>query len=249
MAISDNQKLDYLWKKLGYGVSKTDTNANKQATNESIASPLLNRGDTIWAEANTIPTVQPTSNTSTVTVYNALATTADITATADRTWKTNQIDWIPPEFGSTYQLKVYIDAANSADPVTTGTQIFAAGSGNEDQWFFDYQSGVLHFIGTNLPTGISGNTIFVSGSQYSGTKGVASSVDGNNLGTGANVFSSTINSTLQFRTITSGTGISLTTDSNSIQISSTVNPGAAGEFDYGFITSDVGVTHDYGSLT
>jgi len=74
-------------------------------------------------------------------------------------------------------------------------------------------------------------------------------VSANNLGTGANVFSSTINSTLQFRTITSGTGISVSTDSNSIKISSTVNPGAGGEFDYGFITSTVGVQHDYGSLT
>lgn len=255
MAISDTQKLDFLWKKLGYGVSKTDTNDNKQATNESIASPLLNRGDTIWAEANTIPTVQPNNSTSTVTVYTGAGTTADITATADRTWKTNLIDWIPPEFGSTYQLKVYIDSVNSNNPTSNGTQIFAAGSGNEDQWFFDYQSGVLHFIGTNLPPDISGKTIYVSGARYTGTKGmIAGSGSGgvasaNNLGTGANVFSSTINNTLQFKSLTSGTGISLTSDSNSIQISSTVNPGAAGEFDYGFITSTVGVQHDYGSLT
>lgn len=252
MAITDTQKLDYLFKKLGYGVTKTDVNANKEATNESIPSPLLNRGDTIWAQSNTIPSVQPSSNTSTVTVYTAATTTPDITATTDRTWKTGLIDWIPPEFGSTYQLKVYLDSANSADP-TTGTQVFAAGSGNEDQWFFDYQSGVLHFIGTNLPADVAGNAVFVSGARYTGPKGMVVSsggnVSANNLGTGANVFSRSINSTLQFRTITSGTGISLSTDSNSIQISSTVNPGAAGEFDYGFITSSVGVQHDYGSLT
>ena len=41
MSISDDQKLDYLWKKLGYGVSKTDTRLNKGASNESIPSPLL----------------------------------------------------------------------------------------------------------------------------------------------------------------------------------------------------------------
>ena len=29
MAISDAKKVDYLWKKLGYGATKTDTNANK----------------------------------------------------------------------------------------------------------------------------------------------------------------------------------------------------------------------------
>ena len=252
MAISDTQKLDFLWKKLGYGVSKTDTNVNKQATNESIASPLLNRGDTIWAEANTVPTVQPNSNTSTVTVYTGAGTTADITATADRTWKTNLIDWIPPEFGSTYQLKVYIDSTNSGNPTSNGTQIFAAGSGNEDQWFFDYQSGVLHFIGTNLPSDISGKSIYVSGARYTGTKGMVASsgsvASANNLGIGANVFSSTINSTLQFKSLTSGTGISLTTNSNSIQISSTISAGAAGEFDYGLITVAVDSSYDYGSI-
>jgi hypothetical protein len=40
MAISDTQKIDYLWKKIGYAATKTDTAANKDATNEEIASPL-----------------------------------------------------------------------------------------------------------------------------------------------------------------------------------------------------------------
>ena len=31
---------------------------------------------------------------------------------------------------------------------------FAAGTGNDDEWFFDYQSGVLHFVGENLPNGV-----------------------------------------------------------------------------------------------
>ena len=48
MAISDGQKVDYLFKKLGFGITKTDTNANKVAANESIASPLLLRGDKVW---------------------------------------------------------------------------------------------------------------------------------------------------------------------------------------------------------
>ena len=41
MAIADAKKVDYLWKKIGYGATKTDTNANKAAPNEAIASPLL----------------------------------------------------------------------------------------------------------------------------------------------------------------------------------------------------------------
>ena len=66
MAINDNQKLDFLWKKLGYGVTKTDINSIKNATNESIPSSLLIRGDKLWAEAGDIPATIPTSNTSQV---------------------------------------------------------------------------------------------------------------------------------------------------------------------------------------
>ena len=102
-----------------------------------------------------------------------IETTNDATATANRTWKTGITDWIPPEFGSTYQVKVYIDSAGAANPQSSGSQIFAAGSGNDDQWFFDYQSGVLHFIGNNLPSGISGNVIYVSGARYKGAFGTS----------------------------------------------------------------------------
>src|SRR6056300_1069863 len=102
MAIADSQKVDYLWKKLGYGAAKTDTNARKKAPNEEIVSPLLLRGDKIWNKAGEIPTVIPSSNISIVDVYlgsNAVECSADGTATAFRTWKTELTDWIPPEFG------------------------------------------------------------------------------------------------------------------------------------------------------
>ena len=54
--------------------------------------------------------------------------------------------------------------------------MFPAGSGNNDEFFFDYQSGVLHFIGTNLPNGVnfSGKSVYVSGARYTGTIGVSS---------------------------------------------------------------------------
>jgi hypothetical protein len=173
MAITDAKKVDYLWKKIGYGATKTDTNAAKKAPNEAIASPLLLRGDKVW---------NPGSSAGVVTCYNTSApqeTTNDGTATANRTWKTNVADWIPPEFGSTYQVKIYIhtsgDAGNAA---SAGTQVFATGSGNNDEWFFDYQSGVLHFIGTNLPNGVnfSGKSVYVSGARYTGTLGVQNNV-------------------------------------------------------------------------
>ena len=48
MAVTDAQKVDYLWKKVGFGVAKTDTSAIKSASNEANASPLLIRGDTLF---------------------------------------------------------------------------------------------------------------------------------------------------------------------------------------------------------
>ena len=179
MAISDSQKVDYLWKKLGYAAVKTDTNANKKAPNEAIPSPLLLRGDNVWANAGNIPTVQPGSSAGVVTVYPTSAPqecTMDNTATTNRTWKTGLTDWITPEFGSTYQVKVYIHTSGSAaNAAASGTQVFATGSGNDDEWFFDYQAGVLHFIGSNLPNGVNftGKSVYVSGSRYTGDKGVS----------------------------------------------------------------------------
>jgi hypothetical protein len=185
MAITDTQKVDFLWKKLGFGATKSDTNANKKAPNEAIASPLLLRGDKVWKQASSIPSVQPGSSTGVVTVYptsNPIECTLDGTATANRTWKTGQADWIPPEIASTYQVKVYIHTSSDAAGATGGDQVFATGSGNDDEWYFDYQSGVLHFIGTNLPNGISfsGKSVYIAGARYTGTFGVGA--DASELG-------------------------------------------------------------------
>lgn len=177
MAISDSQKLDYLWKKLGYGVSKTDTNAKKKAPNEAIASPMLIRGDKIWTESEFIPNVKPISDTYYVSIYDdanasSVECDEDTTATARRTWKTNLENWIPPEFGSTYQVKVYVANPGSSTPQSSGTQLFATGSGNDDEWFFDYQSGLLHFIGPNLPSQVTtGKSIYIVGARYTGAFG------------------------------------------------------------------------------
>ena len=212
MAIADAKKVDYLWKKIGYGATKTDTNANKAAPNEAIASPLLLRGDKTWNQASSIPTTQPGSTSGVVTVYPAGApneTTADATSTASRSWKTGLTDWIPPEFGATYGVKVYIHTAGDAgNAAGSGTGVFAAGSGNNDEYFFDYQSGVLHFIGTNLPNGVnfSGKTVYICGARYTGTLGLQNNVadtgdfsfSGNKVSTGSS------NADMEFDT--AGTG-------------------------------------------
>ena len=213
MAITDAKKVDYLWKKLGYGATKTDTNAAKKAPNEAIASPLLLRGDNTWNQASSIPAVMPGSSSGVVTVYPTSApdeTTNDGTAAANRTWKTGLTDWIPPEIGSTYQVKVYIHTASDAsNAAASGDQVFATGSGNDDEWFFDYQSGVLHFIGASLPNGISftGKSVYISGARYTGQKGLQnlSTSSGNTEFTTNNIGNIVTNADMTFTT--QGTGL------------------------------------------
>lgn len=182
MAISTEQRVDYLFKKLGYGLTKTDTNDNKKAPNENIPSPLLLRGDKVWQQAGEIPSVKPSSSASPVTIYSGSSTvecTEDNTATADRTWKTGITDWIPPEFGATYLVSVFVHTSgDAANAESSGTRLFVTGSGNDDEWFFDYQSGVLNFIGDNYPNAISnwtGKSVYISGAVYTGSFGVGSS--------------------------------------------------------------------------
>ena len=179
MAISDSQKVDLLWKKVGFGKMKTDSNANKKAPNEAISSDFIIKANQIWTNASTIPSTMPSTSSSPVTVYtdgtsNTVETTEDGTASDNRTWKTGTTNWIPPSFGATYQVKVYATTTGSGTPQSS-TQLFETGSGNDDQWYFDYSSGVLHFIGTNLPSAIgtgTSNVIYVSGARYTGTTGV-----------------------------------------------------------------------------
>ena len=212
MAIADAKKVDYLWKKIGYGATKTDTNANKAAPNEAIASPLLLRGDKTWNQANLIPTTMPGSSSGVVTVYGTSApdeTSNDATASTNRSWKTGLTDWIPPEFGATYGVKVYVhDTGSASAAAASGTRVFAGGSGNNDEYFFDYQSGVVHFIGTNLPNGVnfSGKTVYVSGARYTGTQGLHNNVaDTGDFGFTGNTMS-TGSSNADMELGTSGTG-------------------------------------------
>jgi hypothetical protein len=53
------------------------------------------------------------------------------------------------------------------------------GSNNNDEWYFDHESGVLNFIGNNLPAlDFTGNTLFICGGVYKGFKGVNSMASG-----------------------------------------------------------------------
>ena len=228
MAISDTQKVDYLWKKIGYAATKTDTVANKEGYNEAIPSPLQIRGDKVMTDSGQIPGTIPVANTSIVSVYTTslpIECTNDATASTNRTWKTNVTDWISPEFGSTYQVKVYVNLSNSAgNAASAGTQLFASGSGNNDEWFFDYQSGVLNFIGTSLPSGVSftGKSVYVSGAEYIGAFGVAAAGSSGSVGnlTISNVTisanASAVSSSANIIFSTTGTGAVQFTGNNAI---------------------------------
>jgi hypothetical protein len=187
MAISDSQKVDYLWKKIGYSATKSDN--VKQGFEEAIPSPLQIRGDKVMTDSGSIPGIIPGANTSILTVYTTSlpyeCTVDGTTATPNRTWKTSLTDWISPEFGSTYQVKVWVNLSSSAGNASTaGTSLSAGGSGNNDEWFFDYQAGLLHFIGTNLPNGVSftGKSVYISGARYTGGFGVSAPGGGGSVG-------------------------------------------------------------------
>lgn len=235
MAISDSQKVDLLWKKVGFGKAKTDTNASKKAPNEATNSDFIIKVDQIWAQSASIPGVIPTANSSIVTVYSdalgkAHKLTEDATSTDNRTWTTGITNWIGPSFGATYQVKVYAAASNESDPQTNGTQLFETGSGSDDQWYFDYQSGVLHFIGNNLPTAIgtgTANVIYMAGAKYAGITGIGADASG----ASSTFRKANLTAVFADATINEGDIIEVTTDADgeyAVYIAKQDNPTATG---------------------
>ena len=81
-------------------------------------------------------------------------------------------DWVDTQFGSDYIIKVYKN-----DPSVNGVQLPAAGSGNNDTWFFDYAAGVLNFNGDNVPTGVLDTNIYIVAYRYVGDKGYGNTID------------------------------------------------------------------------
>ena len=218
MAVTDAQKVDYLWKKVGFGVAKTDTSAIKSASNEANASPLLIRGDTLWVNSELIPATAPSANTTIVRVYSgttAIQMVNDATSSTNRTWVTNLSDWISSEFGSTYQPRLWAAPAATANAAATGTRLFPDGSGNADAWFFDPQAGLINFDDTNVPTAVSGNVVFIEGYRYIGLKGVS------NISASTFLDNITINTTTISTDITNGNIYLAPTGTGMVQINGT----------------------------
>ena len=188
MAVSNEQKIDFLLKKIGFTKTKTGsvvgtgaiTGTPKQPFAEAIPSPLIIANGALWNESDQIPITPPTSDTSQVKVYLAatsgLRMTADATSSNQRAYiaystyndtsSTRLTNWIDTQFGSAYLIKVY-----KGDPNSGGVALSAAGSGANDGWFFDYSAGVLNFNDTSVPSGVTDTNIYIVGYRYIGQTG------------------------------------------------------------------------------
>ena len=187
MAISQEQKVDFLLKKIGYTKTKTGlavdsslTGTKKAGFAEALPSPLIIADGSVWTESGSIPTTPPGSDTTQVKVY--LAGTSGLRLTVDSTVASNRAfiayttynntssarltNWIDTQFGDNYLIKVY-----KGDPNSGGVALSASGSGANDGWFFDYSAGVLNFNDTNVPSGVTSSNIYIVGYRYIGNTG------------------------------------------------------------------------------
>ena len=187
MAASQEQKVDFLLKKIGYVASKTGiaedsslSGTDKAPFAEVIPSPLIVPSSSVWSDSSLIPTTPPGSSNATIQVYPASGAkqlTVDHTIAGNRTFLSRttpgntasamQGDWIDPSFHSSYVVEVW-----KGDPNSGGTQLPMMGSGTNDGWFFDYSSGVLNFNGDVVPTGVTTTNIYIVGYRYIGGKGI-----------------------------------------------------------------------------
>ena len=199
MAITDSDKLDFLWKKVVYGVTETDIDG-KEGPNEIYSSESLTLAQDVWQKSSDIPATAPTTSAATPVKYyghtsdssdfvvQPIQMVADPTVSGGKSWiavadptgnvvpgSANRLrDFIPPSIGSTYLAKVYTteaDAKGDSDKMNSLT--------TNNEWVFDYQAGILHFPNT-VPSGISSN-VFLVAHQYVGTKGVGASSGANGL--------------------------------------------------------------------
>ena len=165
MAISQSQKVDFLYKKLGFTKTKTGLSVDgtlsgtkKAGFGEVFASPLVIADGAVWNQSELIPTTPPGSDTSIVKGYRvatALRMTVDPTTAGRRSYiayttfnntsSARLTNWIDTQFGNDYVVKVY-----AGDPNSGGTLLPAGGSTGSDSWFFDYSAGILPVSYTHL---------------------------------------------------------------------------------------------------
>ena len=199
MAISQSQKVDFLYKKLGFTKTKTGLSVDgtlsgtkKAGFGEVFASPLVIADGAVWNQSELIPTTPPGSDTSIVKGYRvatALRMTVDPTTAGRRSYiayttfnntsSARLTNWIDTQFGNDYVVKVY-----AGDPNSGGTLLPAGGSTGSDSWFFDYSAGILQFHDTSIHSSIdsNGTNVYIVGYRYIGQTGVISIGDDTNFG-------------------------------------------------------------------
>ena len=190
MAVTDQQKLDFLLKKIGYTKTKTGNVSGtgdpgngtpKQPFAEAIPSPLVVANSSLWNEADSIPATPPGSDTVQVKVYlttSALRLTEDVTSSGARSWiaystynntsSARLTNWIDTQFGAGYLIKVY-----KGDPNASGVPLSAGATNNN--WFFDYSAGVLNFNDSSVPV-TSSDSVYIVGYRYIGQTGAPTSL-------------------------------------------------------------------------
>lgn len=211
MAISDTQKVDFLWKKTIYNVSNTG-GSGKQGFEETIGSASAVYSNNILAQ--NVPVPAPNATGSIVRYYGtgtALKMTADATVSGGAAWlatgtfgdtSTRLTNWIPPAIDSGYLVEVYKN-----DPTIPANKL--NGGANNNEWVFDYAAGVLRFVNT-VPAGIT--TLWLVGHRYIGATGLggagvnmrdtAVEYAGNSVSSGTYTFSNFFDYTPQTGTIT-----------------------------------------------
>ena len=197
MAISQQQKVDYLLKKIGFTKAKTGapdssgmsgSNTEKQPFGEAIPSPLVVPNSSLWNEGDLIPATPPGSDTSQVKVYSKstpLRMTVDSSVANNRSFiayttynntsSTRLTNWIDTQFGPDYQIEVYREDPSSGVEGSDYFKLSEGGgntsTGSPDGWFFDYSAGVLNFSDTNIHSSISSSNIYIVGYRYIGQTG------------------------------------------------------------------------------
>jgi hypothetical protein len=175
MAISDTQKVDFLWKKTIYGVTNTG-GSGKQGFEETIGSGTPVYGNTIMAE--NVPVPAPMASGSVVQYYTTSAPiqmTVDPTVSGNLAWVATSTqgdltsrltNWIPPAIDAGYLVEVY-----RGNPTSGGVKLNGGSSGFE--WVFDYSAGVLRFV-NSLPAGVNTTTgsLYLVGHRYIGATGL-----------------------------------------------------------------------------
>ena len=126
MAISQQQKVDFLLKKIGYTKTKTGlavdsslSGTKKAGFAEALPSPLIIADTSLWTESGLIPTTPPGSDTGYVKVYaksSPVRMTVDSTVAGSRAFiaystynNTSSAilgDWINTQFGADYILSL-----------------------------------------------------------------------------------------------------------------------------------------------